>query len=64
MGLVLSRKEETGVMIGDSIRVTVVEIRGDKVRLLFEAPPDVSIHREEVYAAIHGPVPGAGGETD
>ena len=39
-------------MIGDGIVITVVEIRGDKVRLGIEAPRDVSVHRKEVYQAL------------
>jgi carbon storage regulator len=51
--LVLSRqKDETIVINGASIRITVVEIRGDKVRLGIEAPKDVDVHRLEVYEAI------------
>lgn len=50
--LVLSRKKEEGVMIGDNVRVRIVEIRGDKVRLGFDAPDDVTIHRDEVWAEI------------
>jgi len=51
--LVLSRKENEQIIIGDSqISVTVVEIRGDKVRLGIEAPKDISVHRKEVYDAI------------
>ena len=50
--LVLSRKQDEVIVIGDSIRVMVVDIRGDKVRLGVEAPKDVSVHREEVYQAI------------
>lgn len=51
--LVLSRKQDEKIMIGDSIVLMVVSIQGDKVRLGIEAPKDVSIHREEVYRAIH-----------
>ena len=51
-GLVLSRKVDEKIMIGDNIRVTVVEVRGDKVRLLVSAPRDIPVHREEVYLAI------------
>ena len=40
------------IVIGDSIKLMVIEIRGDKVRLGIEAPRDVSVHREEVYDAI------------
>ncbi len=50
--LVLSRKKDESIVINDSIIVTVVEIRRDKVRLGFEAPKDVPIHRREVYEAI------------
>ena len=50
--LVLSRGPDQAIVIGDSIRVVVVEIRGDVVRLGFEAPRVVAIHREEVYESI------------
>jgi len=50
--LVLSRKKNESVVIGDAIVVTVVEIRGDKVRLGIQAPREISIHRQEVFSAI------------
>ena len=50
--LVLSRKKNESIRIGDDITVTVCEIRGDKVRLGIEAPPETPVHREEVYEAI------------
>jgi carbon storage regulator len=50
--LVLSRKKNESIIINDNITVTVVEIRGDKVRLGIEAPKDVTVHRREVYEAI------------
>ena len=50
--LVLSRRRDEVVLIGDNIRVRVVDIRGDKVRLGFDAPDDVRIDREEVYNKI------------
>ncbi len=50
--LVLSRKKDESIIINDHIRVTVVEIRGDKVRLGIDAPKDVTVHRREVYEAI------------
>ena len=50
--LVLSRKKNETIVINDNITVTVVEIRGDKVRLGIEAPKSVSVHRREVYEAI------------
>lgn len=50
--LVLSRHRDQQVMIGDDIVITVVDIRGDKVRLGIEAPQAVAVHRREVYEAI------------
>ena len=50
--LVLSRKKNESIVIGDSIVVTVVEIRGDRVRLGIEAPREIAVHRKEVAAAI------------
>ncbi len=50
--LVLSRKKNESIIINDNIIVTVIEIRGGKVRLGFDAPKDVPIHRREVYDAI------------
>ena len=50
--LVLSRKKDESIIINDNIVVTVVDIRGDKVRLGFDAPKEVPIHRREVYEAI------------
>ena len=51
--LVLSRRKSEKIRINDDITVIVVEIRGDKVRLGIEAPIEIPVHREEVYAAIH-----------
>jgi carbon storage regulator CsrA len=48
--LVLSRKLNEQIVIGDNIRVTVVSIRGNQVRLGFEAPPEVLIFRDELRA--------------
>jgi carbon storage regulator len=50
--LVLSRKKNETIIINHNITVTVIEIRGDKVRLGIEAPKDVTVHRREVYEAI------------
>lgn len=50
--LVLSRKKYESIQIGETITVTVVEIRGDKVRIGIEAPTDVIVHRQEVAEAI------------
>jgi carbon storage regulator len=56
--LVLSRKKNESIVINNDITVTVVEIRGDKVRLGIVAPKEVPVHRQEVYDAIHAQ-PGA-----
>lgn len=50
--LVLSRKKDESIIISDIITVTVVEIRGEKVRLGIEAPKEVSVHRQEVWLDI------------
>ena len=50
--LVLSRQRDESIIIGDNIIVTVVDIRGDKVRLGITAPTETPVHRQEVYEAI------------
>lgn len=50
--LVLSRKKDEKIIIDDSITITVVEIRGDRVRLGIDAPRHIPVHREETYEAI------------
>ncbi|HJU04491.1 MAG TPA: carbon storage regulator CsrA [Nitrospiraceae bacterium] len=50
--LVLTRKTGEGIAIGPHIRIVVVEIQGNQVRLGIEAPPEVAVHRDEVYARI------------
>lgn len=50
--LVLSRHRDESIMIGDDIVITIVDIRGDKVRLGIDAPQEVPVHRQEVYEAI------------
>ncbi len=50
--LVLSRKKNESIVINDDVKIVVVEIRGDKVRLGIEAPKEVPVHRNEVYEAI------------
>ena len=50
--LVLSRKKDESIHIGENVVVTVIEVRGDKVRLGIRAPRDVPVHRHEVYEAI------------
>jgi carbon storage regulator len=50
--LVLSRQRDESIFIGDNIVVTVVDIRGDKVRLGIDAPTEIPVHRREVHEAI------------
>lgn len=50
--LVLSRHRDESIIIGDDIIVTVVDIRGDKVRLGIQAPTQIPVHRQEIYDAI------------
>jgi carbon storage regulator len=50
--LVLSRQRDESIMIGDNIVITIVDIRGDKVRLGINAPSEIPVHRQEVYDAI------------
>jgi carbon storage regulator len=52
MMLVLSRHRDESIMIGDNVVVTIVDIRGDKVRLGINAPKEIPVHRQEVYEAI------------
>lgn len=50
--LVLSRQRDETIMIGDEIEITVVDIRGDKIRLGISAPARIAVHRKEVYESI------------
>jgi len=50
--LVLSRQRDQSIIIGDDVVVTIVDVRGDKVRLGIEAPTEIPVHRREVYEAI------------
>jgi len=50
--LVLSRHRDETIMVGDDVEITVVDIRGDKVRLGITAPTRIAVHRKEVYEAI------------
>ena len=61
--LVLSRKKDEKIIIGENITLMVIEIRGDKVRLGIDAPKEVSVHREEVYNAIKRERNGASGAS-
>jgi carbon storage regulator len=50
--LVLSRQRDETIMIGDEVELTIVDIRGDKVRIGISAPTSVAVHRKEVYESI------------
>lgn len=50
--LVLSRQRDESIIIGDNIVVTIVDIRGDKVRLGIDAPSEIPVHRREIHEAI------------
>jgi carbon storage regulator len=50
--LVLTRKLNESIMIGDSVEVTVIEVKGEQVKLGIKAPREVKVHRKEVYVAI------------
>ena len=50
--LVLSRQKDESIIIGDDVEITIVDVRGDKVRLGINAPRSISVHRKEIYDAI------------
>ena len=50
--LVLSRKKNESVVIGENVEITIVDVRGDKVRLGIDAPRDISVHRKEIHERI------------
>jgi len=62
--LVLSRQRDETIMIGDEVEMTIVDIRGDKVRVGIKAPSHVAVHRKEVYDAIRSENEQAAGMTD
>ncbi|MEP3477982.1 MAG: carbon storage regulator CsrA [Fuerstiella sp.] len=54
--LVLSRKVDESIVIGNEITVTVIDIRGDRIRLGIDAPRVIDVHRKEIYDAIHAEI--------
>ena len=62
--LVLTRKTNQSIMIGDEIEVSILSVAGDKVRIGIDAPRDIAVFRKEVYIAIdEGSAPGSGGSS-
>ena len=51
--LVLSRRKDESIMVGEDVEVTIIDVRGNKVRLGISAPRSIPVHRKEVYDAIH-----------
>jgi carbon storage regulator len=63
--LVLSRQRDESIMIGDDVEITIVDVRGDKVRLGITAPKQIPVHRREIYDAIQREkAQKAGGESE
>ena len=50
--LVLSRQRDESIMVGDDVEITIIDVRGDKVRLGIIAPKNIPVHRREIYDAI------------
>lgn len=50
--LILTRKTNQSIMIGDQIEIVIVEVRGDQVKIGIKAPKDIAVHRSEVYKEI------------
>jgi carbon storage regulator len=61
--LVLSRQKDESIMVGDEVEITIVDVRGDKVRLGITAPRSIAVHRKEVYNAIQREKEAEGQET-
>lgn len=51
--LVLTRKVNQSIIIGEGVEVVVLEVRGEQVRLGIKAPRDVTVHRKEIFEQIH-----------
>ncbi len=50
--LILSRRTDESIVIGDEVTITILSVKGKQVRIGITAPPDVSVHREEIYERI------------
>ena len=52
--LILSRRTDESIVIGDEVTITILSVKGKQVRIGIDAPPNVSVHREEIYRKIQG----------
>ncbi len=50
--LILSRRTDESIVIGDEVTITILSVKGKQVRIGINAPPDVSVHRQEIYQRI------------
>lgn len=55
--LILSRRTDESIVIGDEVTITILSVKGKQVRIGINAPPDVSVHREEIYQRIQNGEP-------
>lgn len=55
--LILTRRVQEALMIGDNVVVTVLSVKGNQVRLGIDAPKDVEVHREEIYHRVKSGIP-------
>lgn len=62
--LILTRRVSESVIIGDNVKITVLGVKGNQVRLGIDAPKDVSVHREEIYQRIQGESDSSEEQTD
>lgn len=58
--LILSRRTDESIVIGDEVTITILSVKGKQVRIGITAPPDVSVHREEIYQRIQAGDPAEG----
>jgi len=61
--LILSRRTDESIVIGDEVTITILSVKGKQVRIGINAPPNVSVHREEIYQRIRDDEPVAESES-
>ena len=61
--LILSRRTDESIVIGDEVTITILSVKGKQVRIGITAPPDVSVHREEIYQRIQASDPESGEQS-